>query len=60
MNSVARPAGLIIHEIADLLGFVHSTVSIVFTQNGVKSKKLPVSSRSVDSNTLLMREVRGE
>ena len=53
-------AGLSVSEITDLLGFSHTTVSRVFTQNGTKNQKHPGSSSSVDGNILLMREVRGE
>ena len=55
----ARQGALSISETADLLGFSCPTVSRV-TENGVKTKKHPMSSSSAGKNVLLMREVRGE
>jgi len=46
-----------ISETADLLVFSSKTI---FTENGPKKGKYPVSLSSVDENTLLMPEVRGE
>ena len=59
----ARPAGLSVSETADLLGFLPTTVSKVFTQNSQimrTTKRCPVSRGSLDRNTLLTTEVRGE
>ncbi len=39
--------------------FTHNP-SLVFTENGLKQRKYPVSGSCVDENALLMSEVRGE
>ncbi len=56
---LCRRAGLSISKTADLLGFSRTTVSIGFTENGLKKRKYPVSRSCVDKNAL-MSEVRGE
>ncbi len=38
----------------------HTQPSLVFTENGPKKRKYPVSGSCVDENNLLMSEVRGE
>ncbi len=39
---------------------IHAQPSLVFTENGPKKRKYPVSGNCVDENALLMSGVRGE
>ncbi len=54
----ARPSGLSISKTADLLGFLHTTISRVYRERSEK-RKYPVGGSCVDENALMMSEVRG-
>lgn len=52
-----RQTALNISETAYLLGFSHTTIAGVY-MNGLKMRKYPLRSNSLDKNALMMPEVR--
>lgn len=59
MIAGARQAGPSVPE-TDFLEFSQTTVSGIYTENGLNRRKGPVSSSSLGEHALVMSEVRGE